>query len=79
MIIAAVSAAAALVVAFRSFRKNGAAATFRMTLLGAVSLLLLHHFQGYFGLVIPLNAFNLAGSMILGIPFLICLVVIRMC
>ena len=77
--IAVALSAAALLVMVRTIRKNGAASAFRTALLGAVSLFLLHHIQGRFGLDIPINLFNLSGSIVLGIPFLICLVVIRMC
>ncbi|MBQ8297372.1 MAG: pro-sigmaK processing inhibitor BofA family protein [Ruminococcus sp.] len=46
-------------------------------LTGAAALFILNKYGGYIGVEIPLNVFNLAGSTILGVPFVICLVILR--
>ena len=44
---------------------------------GAAALLLLNSFGGGFGAALPLNLFNVCGSTILGVPFVICIVVLK--
>ncbi len=42
---------------------------------GIVSLLLVNYFGRRFGTDLPLNIFNVSGSIILGVPFVICMVI----
>ena len=42
---------------------------------GIVSLLLVNYFGNRFGAVLPLNIFNVSGSIILGVPFVICMII----
>lgn len=42
---------------------------------GMAALLLLNFFGGGFGVKLPLNLFNVCGSAILGVPFVICIVI----
>lgn len=44
---------------------------------GTAALLLLNSFGGGFGVALPLNLFNVCGSTVLGVPFLICIVVFK--
>lgn len=44
---------------------------------GLAALFILNKFGGNFDTRLPLNAFNLAGSAVLGVPFVICMVVLR--
>lgn len=45
------------------------------TFTGIAALLLLNCFGGGLGANLPLNAFNVCGSAMLGVPFVICIVV----
>ncbi len=45
------------------------------TFTGITALLLLNSFGGGFGAALPLNIFNVCGSVVLGVPFLICAIV----
>lgn len=47
------------------------------TFTGITALLLLNSFGGGFGAALPLNLFNVCGSAVLGVPFLICAVVFK--
>lgn len=44
---------------------------------GLAALFLLNKFGDDFGAYLPLNIFNLCGSAILGVPFVICLVLLK--
>ncbi|MCM1362521.1 MAG: pro-sigmaK processing inhibitor BofA family protein [Clostridiales bacterium] len=46
-------------------------------LTGLAALFLLNKFGDNFGTYLPLNIFNLCGSTILGVPFVICLVLLK--
>ncbi len=48
------------------------------TFTGITALLLLNSFGGGFGAALPLNLFNVCGSAVLGVPFLICAVVFKL-
>ncbi len=62
------AAAALIMLIFYSKREHA----FRSSLLGmgsgAGGLLILHYFGSYIGIAVPLNIFNTALSLILGIP-----------
>ncbi|MBQ8180716.1 MAG: pro-sigmaK processing inhibitor BofA family protein [Ruminococcus sp.] len=42
---------------------------------GIISLLLINYFGEMIGTSLPLNLFNVSGSIILGVPFVICMVI----
>ena len=44
---------------------------------GAAALILVNRVGGAIGTDIPLNAFNITGSCVLGVPFVICLVILE--
>lgn len=46
-------------------------------LTGAAALIILNKYGGVIGVDIPLNLFNLSGSVVLGVPFVICLVILK--
>lgn len=46
-------------------------------LTGAAALIILNKYGGLIGAEIPLNIFNVGGSIVLGVPFVICLVILK--
>lgn len=46
-------------------------------LTGAAALIVLNKYGSLIGVNIPLNTFNVSGSTILGVPFVVCLAVIK--
>lgn len=44
---------------------------------GLAALIMLNRYGCYFEILLPLNIFNVCGSAILGVPFVICLVIIN--
>lgn len=44
---------------------------------GAAALIILNKYGGLIGAEIPLNIFNVGGSVVLGVPFVICLVILK--
>lgn len=46
-------------------------------LTGLAALFILNKFGGNFDTELPLNTFNVIGSAILGVPFVICMVILR--
>lgn len=44
---------------------------------GFLALLLMNRFGGSFGAELPLNVFNIAGSVVLGVPFIAMMIIIR--
>lgn len=46
-------------------------------LTGAAALLILNKYGGFIGADVPLNIFNVGGSVVLGVPFVICLVILK--
>lgn len=46
-------------------------------LTGAAALIILNKYGGLIGAEIPLNIFNVGGSFVLGVPFVICLVILK--
>ncbi len=47
------------------------------SLTGLAALLILNKFGGQFDTCLPLNIFNVCGSAVLGVPFVICLVILN--
>ena len=47
------------------------------SLTGLGALMLINEYQSYIGVNIPLNLFNVSGSAVLGVPFVIMLVIIQ--
>lgn len=47
------------------------------TFTGILALLILNCFGEKWGADLPLNIFNLCGSAVLGVPFVICIVIIN--
>lgn len=45
---------------------------------GTVALVLLNKYGVCIGINVPLNMFNVSGSVVLGVPFVICLVILQM-
>lgn len=44
---------------------------------GLAALFILNRFGGNFDTHLPLNTFNVIGSAVLGVPFVICMVILR--
>lgn len=44
---------------------------------GAAALIILNKYGSLIGAEIPLNIFNVGGSVVLGVPFVICLVILK--
>ena len=44
---------------------------------GLAALLILNRWGGSFNTELPLNIFNVCGSSVLGVPFVICLVILK--
>ena len=44
---------------------------------GCAALFLINKYGVFFGIVIPLNLFNISGSIILGVPFVVFLVIMN--
>ena len=44
---------------------------------GLAALFILNRFGGNFDTYLPLNTFNVIGSAVLGVPFVICMVILR--
>lgn len=44
---------------------------------GAAALIILNKYGASFGIDIPLNLFNVTGSAVLGVPFVLCLVILK--
>lgn len=45
-------------------------------LTGIVALTIVNKYGNMIDVIIPLNAFNVGGSVILGVPFVVCLVIL---
>ena len=43
---------------------------------GTAALILLNKYGVFIGIDVPLNIFNVSGSAVLGVPFVICLVIL---
>jgi pro-sigmaK processing inhibitor BofA len=43
---------------------------------GAAALLILNKYGAMLGIDVPLNLFNVAGSAVLGVPFVVCLAIL---
>ncbi len=46
-------------------------------LTGLAALVILNKYGVYIGVKVPLNLFNVGGSAVLGVPFVICLVILQ--
>lgn len=44
---------------------------------GAVALFILNKYGGFIGADIPLNLFNVSGSTVLGVPFVVGIVILK--
>ncbi len=44
---------------------------------GTAALILLNKYGVFIGIDVPLNIFNVSGSAVLGVPFVICLVILQ--
>lgn len=47
------------------------------SLTGLAALFILNKYGGNFDTELPLNTFNLCGSAVLGVPFVICFVILK--
>lgn len=69
-------AAAAMVIYYSRQKKRLAHVLFG-TMTGLAALVLVSHFGAPFGAGLPLNPFNLCGSALLGVPFVVCMIVLK--
>ncbi|MBQ1463488.1 MAG: pro-sigmaK processing inhibitor BofA family protein [Ruminococcus sp.] len=69
--------AAAAVIIYYSRQKKRLSHVLFGTMTGLAALCLVSHFGGYFGAALPLNPFNVCGSALLGVPFVVCMVVLK--
>lgn len=58
-------------------RKRRLVSAFFGVFSGFAALLLVNRFGGYIGAELPLNLFNLCGSMVLGIPFVALMIIVN--
>lgn len=58
-------------------RKRRLSSAFFGVFSGFVTLLLVNRFGGCIGAELPLNLFNLCGSMVLGIPFVALMIIVN--
>jgi len=78
MIFAVVCGAAVLIMAFYYLRREHRVRTLLFgSLTGIAALLILNEYGGRFSTQLPLNVFNVAGSAVLGVPFVIILVLLE--
>jgi len=75
-IVGCTAAAAAMVIYYLRKRRN-TASFIAGTVSGIVSLFLLEKVSDLFSLNIPLNLFNIAGSLILGVPYVVILAIMN--
>lgn len=76
MIFAAVCAAAVLVMAlYYIIHGRSLPELLKGSLSGIAALVILNRFSGELAVCAPLNAFNVSGSAVLGVPYVIILVV----
>ncbi len=75
-IVGCAAAAAAMVIYYLRNRRN-IASFIAGTVSGIVSLFLLEKVSALFSLNIPLNLFNIAGSLILGVPYVVILAIMN--
>lgn len=71
--------AAALLAMFIYYKKSRRRAVRLLTgtLTGLAALFIVQRYDFLIGADIPLNAFNLCGSAVLGVPFVLCMVILR--
>ena len=78
VVFAAVCAAAVIAMAvYYMSRKNRVRTLLFGSLTGFAALLILNRWGAAFSTELPLNAFNVCGSSVLGVPFVICLVILK--
>ncbi len=78
IIFTAICAMAVLIMAvYYTSRKRRLRCILSGTLTGLVALFLINKYGVFIGADIPVNIFNLSGSIILGVPFVICLAVLE--
>ncbi len=75
-IVGCTAAAAAMGIYYLRNRRN-IASFIAGTVSGIVSLFLLEKVSDLFSLNIPLNLFNIAGSLILGVPYVVILAIMN--
>ncbi len=44
---------------------------------GAAALIILNKYGGIIGVNVPMNIFNFSGGVVLGVPFVVCLALIK--
>lgn len=73
-----VCGAAALIMLIYYIRRERKLLSFLFgALTGVAALIVLNKYGGLIGAEIPLNLFNVGGSAVLGVPFVICLVILE--
>ncbi|MBO4878474.1 MAG: pro-sigmaK processing inhibitor BofA family protein [Ruminococcus sp.] len=75
-VLTAAAAAGAMMIFYRR-RKRRLLSALYGTATGIGALMLVSCFGGYIGAEIPLNAFNVFGSALLGTPFVVLITVLR--
>ena len=79
IVFALVCAGAAVIMAAYYLTRKRRVRTFLLgSLTGLAALFILNRYGGHFGTMLPLNWFNVSGSTILGVPFVIILVIMKM-
>lgn len=78
VIFAAVCAVPVLVMTIYYVRRRKRISTLLFgSMTGLAALLILDRWGGCFNTELPLNLFNVCGSTVLGVPFVICLVILK--
>ena len=78
MIFAAICGAVTLIMAIYYLCRERSVKTMMFgALTGGTALLILNQYGSMFSLSLPLNAFNVAGSTVLGVPFVVILVLLK--
>lgn len=65
-----------MIVYYSKRQKKFSTAIFGITT-GLAALILVNKYGGIIGAELPLNAFNICGSAVLGVPFVACLIIIK--
>lgn len=71
------AAAAVIMLIYYIKRERKLLSFFFGALTGAAALVILNEYGSMIGADVPLNTFNIGGSIVLGVPFVICLVILK--
>ena len=68
---------AVIMLIYYATRKNRLSSLVKGCILGLAALFILERFGEKYGINMPLNIMNVSGSALLGVPYLICVVLLK--